>query len=169
VFSVLTRLTGVDLLSDLSVFFRALGGLIDGFRERARGVGELLGDPATTFLIVTSPEREPAEEAVFFHSKLAEAKMPFGGLIVNRVHRDGLDGHSAAEVTELLQEPLGERLAQRVANNLADFDVLVRRDRDSIARLSGQLDDPHPIVIPHLDVDVHDIAGLAAIERHLFA
>ena len=38
VFSVLQRLTGVDLLDDLSVFFRALGGLLDGFRERAEGV-----------------------------------------------------------------------------------------------------------------------------------
>ena len=43
VFSVLKRLTGVDLLDDLSVFFRALGGLVDGFKERADGVKALLG------------------------------------------------------------------------------------------------------------------------------
>src|SRR3954449_4188628 len=49
VFSVLKRLTGVDLLQDLSVFFRALGGLIEGFRERAEGVKALLGDPGTLF------------------------------------------------------------------------------------------------------------------------
>ena len=36
VFSLLKRVTGVDLLEDLSVFFRSLGGLIDGFTERAR-------------------------------------------------------------------------------------------------------------------------------------
>src|SRR5829696_7197181 len=86
VFSVLQRVTGVDLLRDLSVFFRALGGLIDGFRERASGVKALLSDPATTFLIVTSPEREPVEEAIFFRGKLRESDLPFGGLIVNRVH-----------------------------------------------------------------------------------
>src|SRR3712207_2739761 len=33
VFSVLKRITGVDLLRDLSVFFRALGGVIDGDRK----------------------------------------------------------------------------------------------------------------------------------------
>ena len=169
VFSILTRVTGVDLLTDLSVFFRSLGGLIDGFRERARRVGALLQDPATTFLIVTSPEREPSEEAVFFHSKLVEADMPFGGLIVNRVHRDGLDGHPPEEVADLLSEALGERLARRVADNLADFDVLARRDRESIARLSKQLGERSPVIVPHLDTDVSDIAGLAAIERHLFA
>src|SRR6185437_4001899 len=90
VFSVLRRLTGVDLLEDLGVFFRALGGLIDGFEERAEGVKALLGDPATTFLIVSSPEREPVEEAIFFRGKLADHGMPFGGLVVNRVH--ALDG-----------------------------------------------------------------------------
>src|SRR3954469_25149416 len=51
VFSLLKRVTGVDLLEDLSVFFRSLGGLIDGFSERAERVGALLEDPATTFLI----------------------------------------------------------------------------------------------------------------------
>ena len=45
VFGLLERLTGVDLLHDLSVFFRALGGMIDGFTERARRVGALLEDP----------------------------------------------------------------------------------------------------------------------------
>src|SRR3954466_7327800 len=84
VFGVMQRLTGVDLLRDLSAFFRALGGMIDGFTERARRVGELLEDPATTFLIITAPRHDPVEEAIFFHRKLREAGMPFGGLVVNR-------------------------------------------------------------------------------------
>src|SRR5690349_21133178 len=45
VFSVLRRITGVDLLRDLSAFFHALSGMIDGFTERARRVGALLADP----------------------------------------------------------------------------------------------------------------------------
>src|ERR671919_1872886 len=86
VFGLMERLTGVDLLHDLSVFFRALGGMIDGFTERARRVGALLEDPGTTFLIVSAPRHDPVEEAIFFHGKLADASMPFGGLVVNRVH-----------------------------------------------------------------------------------
>src|SRR3954452_16950435 len=85
-FSLLQRVTAVDLLRDLSVFFRSLGGMIDGFTERARRVGALLEDPATTFLIVTAPRHDPAEEAMFFHRKLRAAGMPFGGLVINRVH-----------------------------------------------------------------------------------
>ena len=85
-FALLRRVTGVDLLNDLSVFFRALGGMIDGFVARAERVAALLSDPGTTFLIVTSPRHDPVEEAIFFHRKLSEARMPFGGLVVNRVH-----------------------------------------------------------------------------------
>ena len=85
--AILQRVTGVDLLRDLSAFFRSLGGMIDGFTERARRVGALLADPATTFLIVTAPRHDPVEEAIFFHRKLREAGMPFGGLVVNRVHQ----------------------------------------------------------------------------------
>src|SRR3954466_7737243 len=87
VFRVLQRITGVDLLRDLSEFFHALSGMIDGFTERARRVEALLSDEATTFLIVTAPRHDPVEEAIFFHRKLAEAAMPFGGLVVNRVHQ----------------------------------------------------------------------------------
>src|SRR5690349_1672852 len=87
VFKAMQKVTGVDLLRDLSGFFRSLGGMIDGFTERARRVGALLEDPATTFLIVTAPRHDPVEEAIFFHRKLREAGMPFGGLVVNRVHQ----------------------------------------------------------------------------------
>src|SRR3954451_18824082 len=73
VFGVLRRITGVDLLRDLSAFFHALSGMIDGFTERAKRVGELLEDPATTFLIVAAPRHDPVEEAIFFHRKLDEA------------------------------------------------------------------------------------------------
>jgi anion-transporting ArsA/GET3 family ATPase len=169
VFSMFARVTGVDMLGDLSVFFRSLGGLTDSFGERARGVEALLRDPATTFLIVTSPEPEPTGEAIYFAGMLARAGMTREALIVNRVNHDGLNGQSSDAVRALLCDELGEPLAARVAENLADFDVLAHRDRDSVARLSKDLDEPHPVLIPHLDSDVRDAGGLTEIEQHLFA
>ncbi|HEY8583071.1 MAG TPA: ArsA-related P-loop ATPase, partial [Capillimicrobium sp.] len=148
VFGVLKRVTGVDLLQDLSVFFRALGGLIDGFRERADGVKALLSDPGTTFLIITSPEREPAAEAVFFAGKLAEAGMPFGALIVNRVTPgDGLDAEPE-EVAEELEGRLGEELAGKVAAAYRDARVLAQRDAATIERLRREAGDDDPLLIP---------------------
>ncbi len=169
VFAILSRLTGVDLVSDLSVFFRSLAGLIDGFRERALGVQALLADPATTFLIVSSPEQAPTEEAIFFATQLAAANLPIGGLIVNRVHRRGLGEHTAEAIAAALSDDLGPRLAGRVAANAADVEVLVQRDRRAIARLSDALGEPEPVIVGHLDHDVYDLAGLAEVEAQLFA
>ena len=42
--------------------------------------------PHTCFLVVCGPQGEPIDEAVYFHRKLVEAKLPFGGVIVNKVH-----------------------------------------------------------------------------------
>jgi anion-transporting ArsA/GET3 family ATPase len=169
VFSVLRRVTGVDLMEDLGVFFGALSGVLDGFRERAAGVKELLADPATTFLIVTSPEREPVEEAIFFRGKLREAGMPFGGLIVNRVHP--LDPAGDEVDLDALTAELGgdAALARKVQRTLREFRVLAHRDAGAVAHLRAALGEDDPILIPHLDGDVHDVDGLVAIHRHLFA
>jgi anion-transporting ArsA/GET3 family ATPase len=171
VFSILKRVTGVDLLTDLSTFFRALSGVLDGFVERAAGVKALLGDPATTFLIVTSPQREPVEEAIYFRGKLREARMPFGGLIVNRVdpgvgEPEPLD---PGAVEAALAADLGPALARKVARTVADAQVLADRDAGSITRLRRELDEREPILVPHLDGDVHDVDGLVQVYRHLFA
>ena len=171
VFSVLKRVTGVDLLTDLSTFFRALSGVLDGFVERAAGVKALLADPATTFLIVTSPQREPVEEAIYFRGKLREAGMPFGALIVNRVDPGVGEGEplDPAAVEAELAAPLGAPLARKVARTVADAQILAERDVASIARLRRELDEREPILIPHLDGDVHDVDGLVQVYRHLFA
>ena len=166
VFSLLKRVTGVDLLEDLSVFFRSLGGLIDGFTERAERVGALLEDPATTFLIVTSPQHDPVEEAIFFHRKLREAGMPFGGMVVNRVHAAP---ETNGEVPAELVEELGEALAERVADSAHDQAALAARDHAAIDHLEEELRSPPTIRIPELEDDVHDIDGLAQVRAHLFA
>jgi anion-transporting ArsA/GET3 family ATPase len=169
VFAIFARVTGIDMFSELSKFFRSLTGVIDGFGERTRAVAALLGDPATTFLIVTSAEREPAREAVFLAERLAEADMQLGALIVNRVHAVGLDGRSVGEVQQFLSPELGEGLARRVAGNLADFDLLAKRDRETITALSRTLREREPILVPHLDQEIQDLLGLSRIAKELFA
>jgi anion-transporting ArsA/GET3 family ATPase len=165
VFGLMERVTGVDLLHDLSVFFRALGGMIDGFTERARRVGALLEDPGTTFLIVTAPRHDPVEEAIYLHRKLADAAMPFGGVVVNRMHQPReLDG---ALPPQLAQE-LGKSLAGRVSTAAHELAALADRDAANLAHLRIRLHDPPTIVVPELDDDVHDVEGLALVRAHLF-
>src|SRR5262249_25678593 len=149
---------------DVSVFFRALSGLLDGFRERARATKALLADPATTFVIVTSPEREPVEEAIFFGGKLREAGLPFGALIVNRVQ--SVSGEPADEAA--LAAELGAPLAAKVARTYAEVALLAQRDRAAIARLRAELGGVEAVVVPQLEGDVHDVDGLVAVWRWLF-
>jgi anion-transporting ArsA/GET3 family ATPase len=169
VFAIFARVTGVDMLSDLSTFFRSLSGILDGFGERTRGVAELLRDEQTTFLLITSPEPEPAREIEFLAERLSKNGMSRGALIVNRVHFDGLSGHSSDQVQELLTPQLGAPLALRLAKNLADFDVLARRDSGTVARLSQTLGEPDPILVPYLDEEVRDLGGLARLADSLFS
>jgi anion-transporting ArsA/GET3 family ATPase len=169
--SVLRRVTGVDLLSDLTTFFRLLGGLVDGFKERARQVDALLADPGTSFLVVTSPEREPIEETIYLDRKLAEARMSLAGAIVNRVHHDHLGDAEEATVAELLGSDAGlsATLAGRVADCFRDAQLLARRDNANVARLAAELRAAPLVLVPQLDADVHDAAGLVALHRYLFA
>jgi anion-transporting ArsA/GET3 family ATPase len=168
VFSILKRLTGVDLMDDIAVFLRALGGLMDGFKDRAAGVKALLADPATTFLIVTSPEREPVAEAIFFRGKLREARMAFGGLIVNRVNLAGDHGDDPETVgAQLRAAGLDRAIAAKVVQSVADLRRLAARDAQQIERLKDELDEPDPIVVPRLDGDVQDIDGLLALRDAL--
>ena len=155
-------------MDDIAVFFRALSGLMDGFKERAAGVKALLADPATTFLIVTFPEREPVAEAIFFHGKLREAGMAFGGLIVNRVNVAGDDREpETVWGPNCARRACRGRLAAKVVQSVADLQRLAARDAGSIDRLKDELDEPDPIVVARLDGDVQDIDGLLALRDAL--
>src|SRR5205823_15064449 len=86
VFGLLKRITGIDLLSDLSEFFRSFGDMAGGIRERAERVNELLSDRHTSFFLVTSPQRDAIDEAIFFNRPPREARLPFGAANRNRGH-----------------------------------------------------------------------------------
>jgi anion-transporting ArsA/GET3 family ATPase len=170
-FSILRRLTGVDLLEDISEFFQAFSGMVGGFQERAKRVNELLADRHTAFLVVCGPQGEPIEEAVYFHRKLVEAKLPFEGVVVNKVHFESeYEVAPDEDVVGELMEALGdEDLATRAAASLADHRTLARRDRRNIDRLRAELRARPVIQVPYLDEDVHDLPGLMEINRYLFA
>jgi anion-transporting ArsA/GET3 family ATPase len=167
VFSIFARVTGVDMLSELSRFFRSLSGILEGFGERTRAVQKLLRSEQAGYLIVTSPEPEPVSEARFLADRLRETGIGAPELVVNRVHFDGLGGNDPERLAETLAEDLGADLARRVASNLADFDVLVRRDEETVRELTELLDGGEPTLVGHLDEEVQDLLGLARIAEQL--
>jgi len=160
-FGVLKRVTGVDLLQDLSDFFSSFGDMSEGFRKRAERVLELLGSDATTFVLVTSPRRDAIDEAVFFHRRLRERSMPFGGGVVNRFH--AVDGDAPP-----LPGGLGRELSAKIAANWEDYRALAARDAANVQVLTAELGSDPLVVIPEFDSDVHDLDGLRALTGHLF-
>jgi anion-transporting ArsA/GET3 family ATPase len=170
-FSALRRLTGVDLLEDISEFFQAFSGMVGGFQERAKRVNELLADKRTSFLVVCGPQGEPIDEAVYFHRKLVEAALPFGGVIVNRVHyASEFETAPDHDVVGELEDALGDPdLAARAAASLADYRALAESDAGNIERLTAEMRARRVIKVPYLDDDVHDLGGLMEVNRYLFA
>jgi anion-transporting ArsA/GET3 family ATPase len=169
-FSVLRRLTGVEVLEDLSEFFQAFSGMVGGFRERAKRVSELLANPETCFLVVCAPQGEPITEAVYFHRKLVEAQLPFGGVIVNKVHYESeLPAYDEGLEQELADTLGDEDLPRRVVSNFDDYRALAARDQRNIKRLTAEMRARLVIQVPHLDADVHDLTGLMRINEYLFA
>ena len=167
VFAALRRITGVELLDDLTTLFRLLAGMLDGFRRRADDVHALLGDPDTAFLVITSPERSAVDEAVYFADELDRAGLHRGGVIVNRVHPLDRAPHDAATVAARLHDPLGPRLADKVAETHVEVQRLARRDARAVDRLRRAFGED-PICVPDRDADVHDIGSLIDLQHDLF-
>ncbi|RMH22545.1 MAG: ArsA family ATPase [Acidobacteria bacterium] len=114
----LDRVVGLQLLRDMSEFFRAFEPLFDGFRQRAQAVENLLASPDAHFLLVAGPGEARIPDTLFFARRLKAAGWRLGPLVVNRVHPrfdGGAEGSSAAERDgRQLFAWLGERHARGV-------------------------------------------------------
>jgi hypothetical protein len=96
--------------------------------------------------------------------------MPFGGVIVNKVHYEEEIAEPGPDLDADLEAALGDpELARRVADNFADFHALSTRDRRNVEHLAAELRASAVIQVPYLDEDVHDLAGLMEVNRYLFA
>jgi anion-transporting ArsA/GET3 family ATPase len=165
----LRRVTGVDLLTDISTFFALLGDMTEDFSARAAQVERMLRAETTAFVLITSAQREPIDEGIWFCRTLEAGGLPFAGVIVNRVHHDMLGNAEPDHLDAALQETVEPELARAIAQNFRDYHVLARRDDRNIARLRSELYDRPLLLVPQLDDDVHDLQGLARVHRYLFA
>jgi anion-transporting ArsA/GET3 family ATPase len=167
IFSVLKRATGLDLLRDLADFFNAFGGMAEGFSERAHRVEALLRDDATNFLLITSPRAAAIADAGYFHDKLVESGMPFGGIVVNRV-REPVAAKPTPKLETELTDLLDAPLARKVLRDLRDHSRLAERDAVNVERMRAELGGDLLIAVPERSGDVHDLDGLADVARRLF-
>ena len=57
----ISKVAGAEIVQDAVAFFQAFEGMEEGFRSRAGAVHELLADPATAFVLVTSARPDPID------------------------------------------------------------------------------------------------------------
>ncbi len=81
----ISKVAGAEIVQDAVGFFQAFEGMEDGFRSRASAVHDLLADPATAYVLVTSARPDAVTEASFFAEKLAERDVAVAALVVNRI------------------------------------------------------------------------------------
>jgi anion-transporting ArsA/GET3 family ATPase len=161
-FSALKKVTGVDLLNDLSEFFANFADMASGFSERAQRVDALLRGDDSTFLLVCSPENEPVDEAIFFRRVLDDQQLPFCGAIVNKVRSDYY------RAKKQLPPEIDDGLAARIMENYERQRLLGQRDAENIARLEQSLSTENVIRVPLFSDDIHGAEGLAHMVDELF-
>lgn len=169
------RLTGVEMLADLSDFLLAFSSMFDGFKERSHQVQTLMKQPGTSFLLVCAPEPGSLRQVNQFAGRLSAEGMAIAGVLANRVNPDPgwqaegevtfspadaalVDVHGDPAFSPLpLSRRLGESLAAAIALHASDMLAL-----QEVAR--GQL----PLhTVPRFDHDLHSMADLETFAARL--
>jgi arsenite-transporting ATPase len=167
VMKIADRLLGGTTMSELSEFLISIEGLYDGFKQRAEGVYQLLGAPSTRFIVVTTLEDVPFEEARFFVEKLGEAGMHLVGAVVNKRLPAYLIDEKAAGLARELSDSSDE-LERALAQNFLAYRILAQRDRDLMARVD-ELGVPLLGWVPRMHKPVHDLKALFEVGERLAA
>jgi anion-transporting ArsA/GET3 family ATPase len=167
ILSIADRLLGGKTLTELSEFLMSIEGLYEGFKQRAEGVYQLLGEAETKFIVVTTLEDVPFEEARFFVEKLKEARMHLAGAVVNKRLPSFLTDAAAATLARRLVERSSpaERL---LAENYLDLRTLAQRDRDLLGRIE-ELGVPVLGSVPRMSEPINDLKGLLEVGELLAA
>ena len=164
----IARVAGAEIVQDAVSFFQAFEGMEDGFRSRATAVHELLADPATAYVLVTSARPDAVSEASFFAEKLAEREVAVAALVVNRIAPAFGGGARAADPGQDGAAPgLGD--LEALEANLAELNAVAAREEGAFAGLAAQVA-PAPVGrIPLFGQDVHELVGLQRAADALFA
>jgi anion-transporting ArsA/GET3 family ATPase len=159
---MLARFTGTETLQQLADFMLSISGMNSTFRERAEQTRALLEADSTAFVLVTGAMPERLDEIVYFHRLLTQNKLRTAAVVVNRVHvRPPMDALKQVET-------LPEELRRKMEETIEEMTTMAERDERGIAALREQCGVTPLVLLPRLDADIHDLAGLWEISRWLF-
>jgi anion-transporting ArsA/GET3 family ATPase len=167
VFGLLERLTGAQLLRDLSDFLGAFDGMYDGFAARAKAISALLTSDEAGFVVVAAPDADAVGQAVALGRRLVHDGYPLSGLVLNRVHLLPPGGLARPEELAPALAAAGaahpRSLAERAAATLEEEQLLGLRDLDAREALSGALDGAPITEVPALEREPVELEVLGEI------
>lgn len=166
VMGLLQRITGAQMIRDITEFFESMETMYDAFTERIRIVERMFSNPATGFIVVTSPERESIDQSVDFWQLLGERNYRFVGTIVNRVEPEQPEGELDRAAFSDLDE-IDDSLAARLIAAQLDHAHLARRDAERLAHLTDATADALTVAVPRIPVLVNDLHGLSSLAPYL--
>ena len=179
-YQVADRILGTQFLQDIAEFFILFQSMYEGFVQRARAVEKLLHDRRTTFVVVTTLEPAPAEEADFFVQALADRHFPLGAMVFNKVLPEYLVDKRAVSVAEHLADaapdvataigsdaPQVERVLTEIGESFLRFHLVAQREAEQRSELSASAD--VVVTVPYFESDIHDLAGLLRLGEAIVA
>jgi anion-transporting ArsA/GET3 family ATPase len=181
-YTIADRILGSQFLADIGDFFLLFQTMYGGFIERSQAVSRLLEEHGTTFVVVSTLEPAPAQEAEFFVEALTERKLHLGALVFNKVLPAELFSADAARVADRLcrdatpvaaavSDQLKDdaqvcRVLSEVAESFLNYRLVASREAEEAARLGTKAE--VVATVPYLSDDIHDLAGLLGIGSHLW-
>ncbi len=183
-YQIADRVLGSHFLEDIAEFFSLFQRMEAGFVQRAREVEQLLTDPRSTFVVVTTLEAAPAAEARYFVDELDRRGLPLGAIVLNRVVPEAVRSPAAARSAQALAAALDDGLAAAVAEAVAldaeaarrvlvevaarfhDVAVVAKAEAERRSELAALA--PLVASAPTLRSDVHDLDGLLQLGDHLW-
>jgi anion-transporting ArsA/GET3 family ATPase len=154
ILGALKFLTGSSFVATLSDFFSAIDAIAPDIRETSLRAHQLLLDPSTAFVLISSFDAAKIQEGEAFHDELNGAGYHLRKVIVNRAwpHWTPTDAAAKAVVRKALQAR-GQPALTELHAVLSDYYV---------ARRLSHTRFPDIVAIPEM---ADDLVGLGALER----
>jgi anion-transporting ArsA/GET3 family ATPase len=182
-YQVADRILGSQFLQDIAEFFILFQTMYAGFVERSRAVSRLLHDRRTTFVVVTTLQAAPVDEAEFFVDMLRDKRFHIGALVLNKVLPTYfLDEGAAARAEQLCdsssdvapktaaaigEDPaMVERVLREVAESYRNFQVVAQREAEQRRELGVSPD--VVVAVPYFETDIYDLAGLLRLGERIW-
>ena len=164
-FRALERLTGAQVIRDITEFFEVAESIFEPFNAQAARARQLLRHPSTAFVIVTGASPHQLKEASRFSAALGPMGIAVANVVVNR-WLPPLRDETFEATNHLAGNAADDDLAARVAYWHAALERLARCQTESIEALAAE-GAPGLVCLAEMPGTIHSLEGLTELSERL--